>query len=65
MTRPTEKRMAPTPESLRDLAEWFDDPRNPAVSVLPHENMDPKYGHTASYLLRRIAEAMEDDKRET
>lgn len=41
----------PTPESLRQLAAWFDDPKNPRVFV-------EKLGKSAGYLAGLIADAL-------
>jgi hypothetical protein len=43
---------APTPEKLRAMAEWFDDPANPGVDVVVGFM-------TPGHLLRRIADAQE------
>lgn len=47
------KSEAPTPESLRRLADFFDDPKNPAVSYTC-KNVGGKM--TAGFMLRMIAE---------
>jgi hypothetical protein len=51
------EREAPTPEQLRAMAEWFDDPKNPSVDVA----VGPlsRKAWTAGYLLRGIAAATE------
>jgi hypothetical protein len=45
---------APTPEKLRAMADWFDDPKNPLVAT---HLLGGSLG-TASYLLRRFATAI-------
>jgi hypothetical protein len=45
------EREAPTPEKLRAMAEWFDDPANPGVDVVVGFM-------TPGHLLRRIADAL-------
>lgn len=57
---------APTPASLRSLAEWFDDPKNPHVApVVSLNNGTVGYSDRAEsgYLLRRIADELERSKR--
>jgi hypothetical protein len=48
------EREAPTPEKLRAMADWFDDPKNPLVAT---HLLGGSLG-TASYLLRRFATAI-------
>lgn len=45
---------SPTPESLREQAAWFDDPKNPAISLwVGLEYLTP------GYVMRRVADALE------
>jgi hypothetical protein len=44
---------APTPEKLRAMAEWFDDPKNPMVV-----EVEIRSSVTAGFMLRRIADAL-------
>lgn len=50
----------PTPEILREWAEWFDDPGNPMV-VVDASGWSPR--RTAGSALRRIAEQMGQELR--
>jgi hypothetical protein len=45
---------APTPEKLRAMAEWFDDPKNPMVV-----EVEIRSSVTAGFMLRRIAAALQ------
>ena len=54
-----EPKLVVTPEQLRKMSKWFDDPKNVFVSVTAqHQLATGPMQFTAGYLLRRIADAM-------
>lgn len=54
-------RSAPAPETLREMAEWFDDPKRFRDQDLRTKIRDSYY--TPGYLLRQIADQLPQEER--